>query len=82
MAQEVSLLKTSVELTREFGEGQIDGNGAGNSEHFYYRLSIGTDPHTRVTITDEDPEALLNDLPNILSTVIQSQVLMETIHNK
>ena len=65
MKNDSTLLKTSVELQRE-----TDAN-----DEAYFKLVIGTDPETRVTITDRDLETLLNDLPNCLSTVINSQVL-------
>ncbi len=72
MAKEVSLLKTHIELKREYVDNQV----------FYYKLIIGTDPKTRVVITDSDLEHLLNDLPNFLSTVIHSQILIENIPSK
>lgn len=72
MAKEANLLKTHVELKREYDEDQI----------CYYKLIIGTDPETRVVITDSNLEHLLNDLPNFLSTVIHSQVLIENTPSK
>ncbi len=65
MKNDSTLLMSSVELQRE-----TDDN-----DEAYFKLVIGTDPETRVTITDRDLETLLNDLPNCLSTVINSQVL-------
>lgn len=67
-----SLLNTSIELKREFGDDQT----------VYYKLILGTDDETRVVITDQHIENLLTDLPNFLSTVIQSQVLIENISAK
>ncbi|MGH1366545.1 MAG: hypothetical protein ACRBF0_23490 [Calditrichia bacterium] len=67
--QEASnLLNTSVKLNRLFTS---EGN-------CYYELSIGTDPETSFNVSDISLEALLAELPNILSTVIQSQVLIES----
>ncbi len=68
MIQEESLLQTKIEMLRVKREDQT----------WYYKLIIGTDPDTSIIITDTDFKALLSDLPNILSTVIQSQVLVET----
>ncbi|NIU00647.1 MAG: hypothetical protein GWN01_06825 [Nitrosopumilaceae archaeon] len=72
MHSESSLLNTSIELKKEHLPHQ----------NIYYKLIIGTDPETRVVLTDEHLETLLNDLPQVLSTVIHSQVLMETPQTK
>ena len=72
MAKDASLLRTSIELRREY---------RGNHT-CYYKLIIGTDPATRLVITDQNLKNLLKDLPVFLSTVIQSQVLIEQPANK
>ncbi|RMI03355.1 MAG: hypothetical protein D6681_10095 [Calditrichaeota bacterium] len=68
-----SLLETRIELQRVYDESQ---------HKTYFKLIIGADPDTRVIITDQNIETLLQDLPNVLSTVIHSQVLMETLQTK
>lgn len=68
MSLTTCLLKTSVELRREYDE----------QRRCYYKLIIGTDPETRVVVSDDNVQSLLEDLPNLLSTVIQSQVLIES----
>lgn len=72
MEKETVLVSTSIELKREVDDQQ-------NS---IFTLIIGTDPVTRVVLTDSNIEALLQDLPNVLLTVINSQVLIETFSNK
>lgn len=62
------LVSSSIALSKEqTDEGQI-----------CYKLIIGTDPATNVVIVDDQLDAILQDLPKILSTVIQSQVLIES----
>ncbi|NOX36669.1 MAG: hypothetical protein GXO78_03950 [Calditrichaeota bacterium] len=68
MIREESLLQTKIEMLRVKRD----------DKEWYYKLIIGTDPETSIIITDPDFHALLSDLPSILSTVIQSQVLIET----
>ncbi|RMF58809.1 MAG: hypothetical protein D6748_07790 [Calditrichaeota bacterium] len=62
------LLKTSVALYKEYDSNQ----------NVYFKLIIGTDPETRVIITDSKLDLLLSDLPNVLATVINSHVIIET----
>lgn len=63
-----TLLHTDVALVRRFtAEGTC-----------YFELTIGTDPETSFSVSDVNLQSLLEDLPNILSTVIQSQVLIES----
>ncbi len=68
MVQKETILQTKIEMLRVKRDGK----------EWYYKLIIGTDPETSIIITDPDFNNLLSDLPSILSTVIQSQVLMET----
>ncbi len=72
MANENTLVRTTIELKRDFDE----------QHQSYFKLIIGTDPDTRVIITDSNLESLLTDLPNVLSTVINSQVIIETFSTK
>jgi len=47
------------------------------NNQIYYKLIIGTDPVTRLVITEDNIEALLKDLPRIFSTIIHTHVLIE-----
>ena len=69
MQKVTKLISTEIELFREINE---------NNQTFY-KLVIGTDPQTRLVMTHTDLENLLGDLPNLLSTVIHSQVLIENL---
>ncbi len=64
---ERNLLETTVMLT-EVRE---------KNHQTYYKLTIGTDPVTRLVITEDNIEALLQDLPKIFSTIISTHVLVE-----
>jgi len=67
-----TLISTTIELKREFDD----------HHQSYFKLIIGTDPDSRVILTDSSLESLLDDLPNVLSTVINSQVLIEAFSTK
>ena len=68
MFKDNKILDTSIELKQAGGE-----NGSA-----YYSLSIGSDPETRMVISEENLDNLLSVLPSFLNTVIQSQVTVET----
>lgn len=71
MTRDVSLLKTSIELTRE----RQSNNGC------YYKLVIGANPSTRVVITNQSLKSLLKDLPDFLSTIVHSQIQIDNPTN-
>lgn len=68
MFKDNKILDTSIELKQACSE-----NGSA-----YYSLSIGSDPESRVIISEDNLDNLLNALPSFLNTVIQSQVTVET----
>ena len=72
MGKGSSLLNTHIELKREFDDNQA----------CFYKLIIGTDSDSQVVITDSDLARLLSDLPNFLSTVIHSKMLIENTPNQ
>lgn len=68
MFKDNKMLNTSIELKQTYGE----------NDSSYYSLSIGSDPETRMVISEENLDNLLSALPSFLNTVIQSQVTVET----
>ncbi|MCB0267584.1 MAG: hypothetical protein R3C26_15430 [Calditrichia bacterium] len=67
MNAEVNMLQTSIGLKREF---TTDGDA-------YFVLEIGMDPETRVSIVEPDMNTLLTNLPEYLTTIIQTQILID-----
>ena len=67
MNAEVNMLRTSIGLKREF---TTDGDA-------YFVLEIGMDPETRVSIVEPDMNTLLTNLPEYLTTIIQTQILID-----
>lgn len=61
------LLETTVFLVKDMDENNRP----------YYQLTIGTDPDTRIIITDQEVENLLNDLPKFFYNIIHTHVLIE-----
>ncbi|MCB0263606.1 MAG: hypothetical protein KDE52_08830 [Calditrichaeota bacterium] len=61
------MLQTSIGLKREF---TTDGDA-------YFVLEIGMDPETRVSIVEPDMNTLLTNLPEYLTTIIQTQILID-----